>query len=98
MPGPASPAFHIPFSLTLFVTLFSISRLLIIFTSSQCVILITCLSDISIFTFAASSKPTRAPLLKNRVPRILTHVFEILLKPLHLSDIDLTFRARLISP
>jgi hypothetical protein len=41
---------------------------------------------------------TPPPLSKNRVPLILAHVFEVLLKTIYLRNIDLTFRARRISP
>jgi hypothetical protein len=39
-----------------------------------------------------------APLSKNRVPLILAHVFEVLLKIIYLRNICLTFRARRVSP
>jgi hypothetical protein len=41
---------------------------------------------------------SRPPLSKNRVPLILAHVFELLLKPMYLRGIGLTFRARHVSP
>ena len=39
-----------------------------------------------------------APLSKNRVPLILAHVFEVVLKTIYLHNIDLTFHACCVSP